>query len=404
MTGSANCPNSVPLGVLKNAMPLKIKPPQKIDAQGRVIKNPRIRAHRWRINIPASITCRRKERKFFESEAAAKDYTVGLLAARQEVGQDMVKKLRAKGMSVTEALEYAILHAPVAGKPVSLKQACADYITMREDLNSKTRYIANLESQFKAIQEDLGPATMIDAISKAKLEEFILGMTGKDGDTPASPKSRINYIITLSALFNFAVEQGWRGENPAAKLKRPKLDEVEIPILSPEDAQKLLTEARKPEYADIFPAVLVQVFAGPRRSEIPHITWALFKDRYLRLDKTKIRKKRAVELSDNLLAWLAPFRSRTGRIFAPEGVEFNPKDTRNLEDSYTYRLAEVAEAAKVALPKNVLRHTAITYRDAFTGDLTGTAAWAGNTPIVIEENYRGAATRDDALKVYAIMP
>lgn len=245
---------------------------------------------------------------------------------------------------------------------------------------------------------------MIDAISKAKLEEFVRDLTGKDGDTPASPKSRINFIITLSALFNFAVERGWRGENPAAKLRRPELDEVEIPILSPEEVQKLLTEARKPEYADIFPAILVQVFAGPRRSEIPHITWDVFKDRYLRLDKTKVRKKRAVELSDNLLAWLAPFRSRTGRIFAPAGVKFKPKDTRNLEDAYTYRLAEVAKAAKVALPKNVLRHTAITHRDAFTGDLPGTAAWAGSSPTVIESNYRGAATKDDALKFYSLVP
>jgi hypothetical protein len=111
-----------------------------------------------------------------------------------------------------------------------------------------------------------------------------------------------------------------------------------------------------------------------------------------------------VETCDALLAWLAPFRSRTGRIFEPEDVVFDPDDTRNVEDSYTYRLSQVAAAAKLELPKNVLRHTAITYRDAKTGDLAGTAAWAGNSPKVIEDNYRGAATKDDASRFYAIMP
>jgi site-specific recombinase XerD len=208
----------------------------------------------------------------------------------------------------------------------------------------------------------------------------------------------------LNALFNFAVSAGWRGENPAAKLRRPKLDEVEIPILSPQEAKKLLTEARRPAYADIFPALVIQLFTGPRRSELPHIQWSWIRDRYLRLEKTKIRKKRAVEMDDALLAWLAPLRAREGRIFAPEEVEFNPDDTRNIEDAYTYRLSQIAAAAGVALPKNVLRHTAITYRDALTGDLAGTAAWAGNSPGMIENHYRGAATRDDALKFYALTP
>ena len=385
-------------------MKQRIRPPVKIDAAGRVITNPQIRAHAWRLNVPASITGTKKERKFFDSEAKAKEYAAGLLAARAQAGQDIVLRLRAKGMSVTQALEYALAHAPDRGAPVPLAKACQLFVAARKQDNCKERYLANLESQFKQIQEEFGKATMIDALSSAALEEFVRGLTGKDDDTPASPKTRVNCIITLNALFNFAVSAGWRGENPAAKLRRPKLDEVEIPILSPQEAKKLLTEARRPAYTDIFPALVIQLFTGPRRSELPHIQWSWIRDRYLRLEKTKIRKKRAVEMDDALLAWLAPLRAREGRIFAPEEVEFNPDDTRNIEDAYTYRLSQIAAAAGVALPKNVLRHTAITYRDALTGDLAGTAAWAGNSPGMIENHYRGAATRDDALKFYALTP
>ena len=379
----------------------KIRPPVKIDQQGRVIRDPKVRAHSWRLNVPASITGTRKERKFFATEAEAKTYAADLLKARKDAG-DLIQRLKARGMSITEALEYALKHAPIKGSK-SIDQACEAFLASRRDSNCKERYLANLTSQFLPFREEFG-STMTDAINKAQLERFLAGLTGKDGDTPATPKTRVNFIITLTALFNYAVEEGWRGENPAVKIRRPALDEVATAILTPNEVKLLLDEASKPEYVDVFPALLVQLFAGPRRSEIPHITWDNLRDQYLRLDKTKVRKKRAIELPEVLLVWLAPLQKQTGLLFAPDAVEFDPKDTRNVEDAYTYRLSEIAEAAKVILPKNVLRHTAITYRDAFTGDHSATAAWAGNSPRIIEQHYRGAATKEDAMKFYALKP
>lgn len=313
----------------------RIRPPVKIDQQGRIIRNPRVRAHSWRLNVPASITGKKKERKFFASESEAKAYGSALLLAQRAAG-DFTERLKARGMSITEALEYALRHAPKKGS-VTIKHACEAFVTSRKEANSKTRYLDNLRSQFKGVQEEFGNQT-VNAITKAQLEKFVAGLTGKDGDTPARPKSKVNFIITLTALFNFAIEEGWRGENPAAKIMRPALDEVATAILTPDEVQRLLDVACQPEFADVFPALLIQLFLGPRRSELPHIEWSDLRDRYLRLEKTKIRKKRAVEMSDALLEWLAPYRNRSGRIFAPADVEFNADDTRNVEDAYTSRI------------------------------------------------------------------
>jgi site-specific recombinase XerD len=381
----------------------QIRPPVKVDQQGRVIRDPRIRAHRWLQNVPASFTGHKKERKFFHSESDAKKYRESLIEALKDAGTDLRQRLKARGMSVTDAIEYALKHAPTKAEPTPLKDACTAYLQTRKELNGSSSYQANLESQFKELQEELGNP-MIDTISYDELTVFVKGMTGKDGDTPARPKTKINMIITLNALFNYAVEEGWRGVNPATKLRRPKMDEVDTAILTPGEVQQLLEEGKKPEYADVFPAVVIQIFAGPRRSELPHMQWENIRDNYLRLDKTKIKKKRAVAISDTLLEWLAPFRNRTGRIFAPIDVAFDPKDTRNIQDAYTYRVSQLAAAATVILPKNVLRHTAITYRDAMTGDLEGTAAWGGNSPGVIQVHYRGAATKDEAAAFYGIRP
>jgi site-specific recombinase XerD len=379
-----------------------IRPPVKIDAKGRVIKSPQIAAHRWRLNVPASITGSKKERLFFKTEYEAKQHAKSLLQARATAGTDLLERLRIRGMSVADAIEYALKHAP-SKVPAAVAKACKAYIDSRRAGNCKERYLANLKSQLDQFEEDFGQRT-VDSISKAELERFIADLTGKDGETPALPKTKINFIITLTALFNFAVAEGWRGENPAAKLRRPARDEVTTAILSPEQVAKLLNAASSAEFRDVFPAMVIQLYAGPRRSEIPHITWDSIKDNYLRLDYTKVRKKRSVELHPTLLAWLAPFTHKTGRVFAPEGVNFDIKDTRTIEDAYTYRLSQIGKIAKTDLPKNVLRHTAITYRHAFTSDLQGTATWAGNSPRIVEQHYRGAATKTDAEHFYSLRP
>ena len=379
----------------------RIRPPVKIDDQGRVIKDPKIRAHSWRLNVPASITGTRKKRVFFATETEAKNYAADILKAKVSAG-DFAERLRARGITIIEALEYALTHAPTKGS-VSIEKACEAFIASRKANNCKERYLANLKSQLAPFREEFGQA-MTDSLTKSQLERYLAGLTSKDGETPATPKTRINVTITLNAFFNFVVEEGWRGENPAAKIRRPEIDEVATSILSPEDVKVLLDEAQKPKYSDIFPTLLIQLFAGARRSEVPHISWEDIRDRYLRLEKTKVRLKRAVELPPVLLEWLAPYRDRKGRMFAPADVHFDPKDTRAIEDAYTYRLAQLAEDAKLVLPKNVLRHTAITYREAFTGDTQATALWAGNSPKVIEQHYRGAATKDDAVKFYALKP
>jgi site-specific recombinase XerD len=373
----------------------------KVDAGGKVIPG-KGNAHRWRLNVPASITGTIKQRLFFKTETAAKSYRDSLLEVRKAAGDDLLMRLKEREMSVEQAINYALKHAPRA-KPVTIEKAIASFIASRKSANCKPRYLANLKSQLDQVQAEFH-GSMVDTLTKAQIERFVADLTGKDGETPATPKSRINFIITINAFFNFAVEEGWRGENPAATIKRPKLDEIVTDILSPDQAKKLIEEASKPENIDVFPTLLVQLFAGPRRSELPHIAWGLIKGKYLRLENTKVRIKRAVELPEVLLDWLAPYRRKVGRIFAPADVHYDPSDTRPIEDSFTYRLGQIAEAANISLTKNVLRHTAITYRVASTEDINATALWAGNSVEVIREHYLGAATKDDAATFYALRP
>lgn len=124
-------------------------------------------------------------------------------------------------------------------------------------------------------------------------------------------------------------------------------------------------------------------------------------------------------MPDTLLEWLAPHRKKGGYIFAPDDLEINreatslPREKRKeaqakaqkaLEDAYQWRLALVAKFAGVALPKNVLRHTAITMRVNASEDVEATALWAGNSSAIIDEHYLGVATPQDAHLFYGLRP
>jgi site-specific recombinase XerD len=380
----------------------RIRPPVKVDQNKRVIRSPNGRAHWWRLNVPASLNGGSKLRLFFKTEKDAKAHAEGLLEAHTAVSPDLLGQLRTRGMTISDAIRYALKHAPLVAS-VDLESACVKFHASRRAKNCKPRYLAVLKSDIDSFEEEF-PGRTVDSLSKSDIERYLASLTAKDGETPASPKTRRNVLASVSAFLNYAVEEGWRGENPALKIAKPILDATRPAILLPDQVEKLLEAASRPEFADIFPAVLLQLFAGPRRSEIPHLTWDHIKDRYLRLDLTKTRDPRAVEMPEALLQWMATLTPRAGRILALKDVNFDPRDTRGVEDAYTYRVSQLAEVAKVVLPKNVLRHTAITYREALTNDLLSTARWAGHTAEVLERYYRGAATRADAEKFYSLRP
>jgi len=109
---------------VKNA----IRPPVRIDVNERVIPahDKTTKVWRWRLNVPASITGTRKERLFFATEKEAKKHAEELLAARR-AGGDLTEKLEARGLSFTDAITYALRHAPKA-KPVTITKAIEQFI------------------------------------------------------------------------------------------------------------------------------------------------------------------------------------------------------------------------------------------------------------------------------------
>ena len=109
----------------------------------------------------------------------------------------------------------------------------------------------------------------------------------------------------------------------------------------------------------------------------------------LRADQAKTASRRIVPISDNLVAWL----------------ELVEREGRVIPDSDLYsQTTALARKLGIRWPRNVLRHSFISYRVALTQDVSQVALEAGNSPAIIFKNYRELVTEEAAGEWFGIEP
>ncbi len=159
--------------------------------------------------------------------------------------------------------------------------------------------------------------------------------------------------------------------------------------------------------------------------KIAHLDWADLdfdeKGILVEGEVSKTGKPRVVDMPDNLIAWLEPYRRPAGKICSLENtsnalcrlrakaVRELLKDADRLANSgNTERATSLRQIAKgLAGPKkNALRKSFASYKDARTGNIEHVAAQAGNSPGVLRRNYLKVTTKMKGLadRWFAIMP
>lgn len=207
------------------------------------------------------------------------------------------------------------------------------------------------------------------------------------------PVSRNNHRRLIVALFNFAKAQGWLRKaeaTPADALGAVKVKAKDVEIYTPAEVAALLAAAGE----KFLPWLLFIAFGGVRREELAKgLAWESvdFENTHLVVPAgiAKTGKKRKIDLAENLLAWLAPYRGRKGAIFA--------QDARK-------QMAKVSEAAGVAWKRNALRHSFGSYRMEATKNAGQVALEMGNSPKVVMEHYHEIVTAKQSAAYWSILP
>lgn len=320
--------------------------------------------------------------------------------------------LKDTGATLVEAARHFLKDFKMRGDGVPIRQAVDAFLADRAGLspthlsNLKTR-LCNFARRFE------GKTTA--TITPEAISAFL-------ADLNCEPRTLHHYWTHLAGLFRFCIAKKWAVENPMGEVKRPKVVQGEVEILTPEQVGRLL------EACDhrILAGVVIAVFCGLRQSEVKRLDWGAVEipedgtQATIRLSASQVKTKarRVVPLPSCAVAWLLPVREKSGRIW-PKGEAtrdlwtqariragfgpFRPTSATARKLQTDPRTQEPWKNLK-PWPENALRHSALSYKLALNPDLARLAYESGNSPDVIREYYNGLALPKQAVSFFALLP
>ena len=304
------------------------------------------------------------------------------------------------GDRIVEAAKDFNRRHPVKRAARSVRQVADELIELQTKRGKSTLTVEDSRWRLARVAE----AFKMDVarVTTADVQMWLDGMK-------AAPRSVKNFRAAASGLFKFAEARGYiaKGENPVAGTERIKIRNSEpIAIFTPAELRRLLAAAK-----DSFkPVIALQAFAGLRSAEVMRLDWRDVKlsrgHIELGANKTKTAARRLVPISANLREWLTPHAKKTGKVFPHTRAYFHElqRDTAAATGHEADEKTGRAALAAVDWKQNALRHSAISYRVAETGDVNRIALESGNSPAMIFQHYRELVTPEDALLWFAIAP
>lgn len=374
-------------------MPLRILP----------IKERRSNGVYWVVSLGRKYTGGCRRRRYFGSRKEAKAFVAQSEEARYRLGCEafvLPMSLRAEAMacsqrlkpfnaSLTQAVEFFISNAPRAETAKAIAELKEEFLKSRKAMNCRPRTMVQYESYLRVICTEFGKVD-VTRILRQDIEDWL-------EESEWSPRTRKNYLVTLTTILNFAVAKEYRAENPAASIDRPILDDRPVGILTVEQARGLLRVAKESD-REMLPALAIGLFARLRRSELFTLDWLEIDHEHGTIEvkgiKAKTRQRRLVTVADNLRMWLNPHRKASGPV-TPE---------RNI-DVFSERLHELAVKAGITpWPHNAMRHSFGSYFLGKTKDENLTASEMGNSPEVIIKHYRALVREADVTQYWRLAP
>ena len=306
---------------------------------------------------------------------------IPLVAAVEDYVQ--ARKLAESESLTSMATDYRKFFKPLTRR-VTVPELVAELIVAREQDGASKTYVSQLKTILNRFAEAF-PGEIL-GISSSDIDAWLRGFK-------VSASSRNSMLVCVKVLFSFARSQNCLpAEQMTApeQLKKVKIKkDDDISVFTPTEMRKILHAA--PPH--LIPIIAVGAFSGIRMAELNRLDWSAFNlDRgfiELRADQAKTASRRLVPISDNLRAWIEPLK-RKGKVVRTELLH--------------REVTALARALKLDWPRNVLRHSFISYRIAIVKSADQVALEAGNSPSIIFKNYRELATEEQANEWFGILP
>jgi integrase len=310
--------------------------------------------------------------------------------------------LESLGIPLVAAVEDYVRSRKIAGTE-SLSAMAADYsqhfgkVTRRATVPEVVEHLLTSKAQDGASDRHLAQLRSVLRRFAAAHPVPILNVTSPDIDTwlrgfNVSLTSRNSMLVYVKLLFSFALAHNYLPEGRATateSLRKVKAQGGDVEIYTPGQMATILHAA--PPH--LIPLLAIGAFSGIRMAELNRLHWSAvdFERGHieLRAGQAKTASRRIIPIPDNLRAWIEPL-PRKGKVV--------PMETIHRE------VTSLARALGIEWPRNVLRHSFISYRIAMVQSADQVALEAGNSAAIIFKHYRELATEEQAEEWFAIMP
>lgn len=421
-----------------------MKPPRKTDNLGARIGNrvsirklekrladgtkvPTHSKYRWRAYY---VEGGRRKQKYFKTRDEADEWAadhekvalvhgtdVAISPAERATINDTREALAAVGLTLREAVEFAIEHQRKVLASCTVSEMIADSLAARRRSGLSSRHIRDMQGKLGRFQKVFGKRS-VATINRKEVEDWLHGLK-------LAPASVNSYRRILVVAFNDAKRNGYLDQNPAELVRQAKVIEAEVGILTPREAAILLTGADD----EILPVIALGLFAGLRISELERLDWS---EIHLDLGTVRVRaanaksaRHRIVPIPENLAAWLKTSKRHSGSLWpvshqrgrkkmeaAHRAAGFGTTDeVRKYEAKVKKFIESGDEDAAKKLPKlrkwpdNALRHSYGTYHLAHHENAAALALHLGHTnTALIFAHYRLPVNKQEAAVYWTITP
>lgn len=312
----------------------------------------------------------------------------GTLAPAIKDYAEAIKRL--ENVPLKNAIDFYIRHHKPIGGIRTFSALMQEYIKVKEKTGRRKASISDIKCRLGIINKTFGDRHVHTIVAR-ELEDWL-------DQKQYTGQTRINYLRILSGFFNYARKSGLIENNPADKnaIDRPKLDEHLPEIFTVGNVEALLRAAENSE-TRVLPFLCLGFFAGLRSSELNSIKWEdidlTAKLITVRPEIAKMRRQRHITISENLVAWLLPYKKEHGKV-SPE----EPKRRKSIE--------RILSATGIKWVHNGMRHSYASHHLALHKDINKTAFELGHTGGVgvLFNHYRNLVKPADAELYWNICP
>jgi integrase len=371
--------------------------PIYVFADGRFCVDTMVGKTRKRITRTSLVAAKIEARKLINQIASGRTHEVPLTLAQTEDYRLAMLKLAPLNVSLLTVVEDWISgqgkKAHVIGKTVP--QIVEEFLTAKQVEGASFYHLEDRKYRLNKFAKAF--PGRIDRISTHEIEVWLNGLG-------VSGRTRNNYRNAALQLFRYA-----RGKRYLLRNEPTVVEDVatavagegEIQIYTPAELRTLLANATE----KLLPFFAIGAFAGLRSQEMMRLDWKdiRFEQGFIEVSasKAKTASRRLVPLLPVLAAWLLPMRRQSGHV-----VGYTRNDA--LSEARTHfcktgiRVDE--ELVEFTWKPNALRHSYASYRLADVKDAARVALEMGNSPSMLFRNYRELVTEQQATEWFALTP